>query len=1139
MEHHIITFREWRSLRAGEREEILLDVTDGIRDRRCMREIAPPLRVVDPSRVPHWIDIQIAFAGDEIVSHGAVILYDRDVFVMRTRTRAIIDSLVGVIVHAHDVCPVRERAVVAYTPKDGVTRDRDRHTRAWIHTLRHVVLSRHDVFPVRERALITDTYASFRQRFEDRARERHIVRPPTAPHRVDDREWIDSLRHIVIPQWTLRMRDIDRVFNTTSYEDVSSLFARYPSLRLRVRMYSGKEAVITKWTLSTLLAEHAGDYDDTHDPHGNFAVLSILRHDPNLDERIREHETRVFGHPQPALFGIDDLRFHIDEKHVEGDYYCPTNGNCMYKCIVKWLEINHRNVDDHPELDLIDEHRSWTIPETNTALRKATSTIRVIAHTTKNGAYDRYLTVPIYKYELQPGYYHAILVIDRKRYRDVIRPNIRVDWRYVNVEDVDQEVLDEWSSYERVYTPSSKRMDPCTRLFAFDFETRKGDATEINDPMLPSGFLYRQTPYMMQWGDARTVDHQFDIDQPEQTVSDKFLSFLNTQLHMIHMQKLARKDHKSKREVIMFSFNGAVFDNHLLLDYLNHPHWHVKSDGYLGDDSVIKKFSIGNHTLKFWNEVSFMDLRLFFTPNVSLKKACAMYDCDQQKDDLDIVQYMDVDSILIHRDKIIQYGLQDVRALHELAMKHRRYLKEVSGTDIDIFACVSIADFASAVRDVYTRSTRHTIYVNSRDEIAEFERACVRGGRVHVGRTRCDDPLVAADANGLYASAMFLKEYPCGPRKLFNRRCHPRKMRQIRADLNRLQLTKSYLLKVRYKINPRCVIPLLPLIDDSDPCGEEKEGCFTSVDLLEAVRHGGYAVKEVMFAMEFESSSPLFTSFVDMFYQKRSEYKTRINVLRAREETEQQECKRLDVLQDLCKLIVNSSYGSFLLKKFPYTYSFLRDKTFWKDLDPTVELVSRCNDQYLVRRRNCCAHDNRRPLYLGAFILSFSKTIMNRFISEIDGFFSPGRIVYGDTDSLYVHQSDYDVLRTHGCIGDAMGQCKNDYGNRIIHTFICLGKKMKVCMLNDGTIMTTIKGFQGLRQLTPDARRDLFDRMSSVSADIRSESFASVTYETMRRSGFAIDTLSTHRNFRPTVHDQYIVTDHICYPLYWTGSLMF
>ena len=54
--------------------------------------------------------------------------------------------------------------------------------------------------------------------------------------------------------------------------------------------------------------------------------------------------------------------------------------------------------------------------------------------------------------------------------------------------------------------------------------------------------------------------------------------------------------------------------------------------------------------------------------------------------------------------------------------------------------------------------------------------------------------------------------------------------------------------------------------------------------------------------------------------------------------------------------------------------------------------------------------------FLGAFILSNSKRIMNNFIREINGFYN-NSIYYGDTDSLYIEKKYWDVLDKANLVG--------------------------------------------------------------------------------------------------------------------------
>ena len=73
-----------------------------------------------------------------------------------------------------------------------------------------------------------------------------------------------------------------------------------------------------------------------------------------------------------------------------------------------------------------------------------------------------------------------------------------------------------------------------------------------------------------------------------------------------------------------------------------------------------------------------------------------------------------------------------------------------------------------------------------------------------------------------------------------------------------------------------------------------------------------------------------------------------------------------------------------------------------------------------------CDIKNTLTADLGAFILSNSRRIKNKFIREINGFFN-SNIYYTDTDSLYIEKKYWDVLDRANLVGDNICQGKNDY----------------------------------------------------------------------------------------------------------------
>ena len=66
---------------------------------------------------------------------------------------------------------------------------------------------------------------------------------------------------------------------------------------------------------------------------------------------------------------------------------------------------------------------------------------------------------------------------------------------------------------------------------------------------------------------------------------------------------------------------------------------------------------------------------------------------------------------------------------------------------------------------------------------------------------------------------------------------------------------------------------------------------------------------------------------------------------------------------------------------------------------------------------------NSKPLHLGAFVLSNSKSNMNNFIHVLDGF-KINELYYGDTDSLYIEKEHWDISDRAGLNGKNLKRAK-------------------------------------------------------------------------------------------------------------------
>ena len=67
------------------------------------------------------------------------------------------------------------------------------------------------------------------------------------------------------------------------------------------------------------------------------------------------------------------------------------------------------------------------------------------------------------------------------------------------------------------------------------------------------------------------------------------------------------------------------------------------------------------------------------------------------------------------------------------------------------------------------------------------------------------------------------------------------------------------------------------------------------------------------------------------------------------------------------------------------------------------------------------------------FLLSNIKRLLNKFIKEINGFYS-NSISYGDTDSLFIGKQFWEVLDEANLLGKSLRQGANDYETAGIFT---------------------------------------------------------------------------------------------------------
>lgn len=283
-----------------------------------------------------------------------------------------------------------------------------------------------------------------------------------------------------------------------------------------------------------------------------------------------------------------------------------------------------------------------------------------------------------------------------------------------------------------------------------------------------------------------------------------------------------------------------------------------------------------------------------------------------------------------------------------------------------------------------------------------------------------DDWMDVFDVVSLYASAMLFNEYPCG-------------MAQNSTDED-LSLVSSLvegheyddiplgIFKVKYITNKKLVIPALPrktfrrksngfiesqgLIWDL----QDSEGYYTTVDIVEA-RKQGYEF-EFVSGIQWPQKGPIFEKYIQLALE-----------LKCKGEEEGNE-----TLRSLGKLLCNALYGKMLQRPIIENSALVKDSA---DLDKFLQtnnltdiIFLNDKDKRLLVIGDECQKELkiRKPSYIGAFVLSYSRKIMHKFAGMADPWRGTNEIqksmensfLYTDTDSLFYRSTPHilEALKT-------------------------------------------------------------------------------------------------------------------------------
>lgn len=450
----------------------------------------------------------------------------------------------------------------------------------------------------------------------------------------------------------------------------------------------------------------------------------------------------------------------------------------------------------------------------------------------------------------------------------------------------------------------------------------------------------------------------------------------------------------------MFAHNSGGFDTYFILRNLKVT---IESELYVSGKFRSLTFKIKDKSLIAKDSFSFFSMsleRLNISTNNNLIKLS----------DTKIQQYKTEQQYEDNKDIILRYLKVDVLSLAESLNTVEQWFR---GIDQSITTSLGAPGLAMN----YWMSTQlpECLYCPKSVSIRHFQRQSVYGGRV-LHQYKEGKNLICFDANSLYPSAMTY-DYPVGRYTIGE------------GNLDDVIKAKKHFIAEVELDGHNIPLGIIPYRADKSSGltypSNKFRGVYTSPDIYSALA-AGYTIDKVHQYIYWDESRPIFKDFIEKLYKRRNELKAEKNAA-----------------QETYKLILNSFFGKFL-ERVDRNTRYISAKTGMKCKgnnfrnasygDNAGVLEPLPNGQFRFRYKHYQAL--KRPTYIGAFVLSYARSIMNKLYKNKEGTTGIIRmedVHYGDTDSIYAEKDKVDYSKADTCIDDMkLGYLKNDYGDNTI-----------------------------------------------------------------------------------------------------------
>lgn len=352
-----------------------------------------------------------------------------------------------------------------------------------------------------------------------------------------------------------------------------------------------------------------------------------------------------------------------------------------------------------------------------------------------------------------------------------------------------------------------------------------------------------------------------------------------------------------------------------------------------------------------------------------------------------------------YNEELAEYLKSDCLGLHQVLNKFfNSELVRKAGR------ATTIASQAQKILQTYLKEP----VFSPNDEMNEYMREACHGGRTEIFKP-LGSKIYEYDVNSLYPTVMKAYEYPSG-----------RAMNTTKFHKNKFGI---YTVKVKC---PEIHIPIIPIKTDKKllfPKGEFTT-TITSVE-IEYAKTLGYKFK-ILKGVIFTKKERYFQDFISELYAMR------------------QKAEKNTVDNVLTKLIMNSSYGKFIIKKDKSNLVLNNQEgcSFYKELKVGSETIELFEKPVTLNSFNHCG--------IGAFILAYARIHMHKLMHPI-----AEHVYYTDTDSIWTDIK----LPSSNELGDLKLELPKNKSNKEYYDKVCFLLPKTYIAESDEFKKVAMKGF--------------------------------------------------------------------------------